>query len=269
MSKVWLIASGKGGVGKSTLTAALGIALSQMERRVCILDADIGLRDQDALLGLADRVVYDLLDVTQHRCTLKQALLHPDDLSRLCLLPAAQFARCKELDAKGLRRIIQELRLTQDEVLIDCPAGIEKGLRAALNSRADESVLVCTPDDVCIRDVDRTAHLLMDKQMPKPFLVVNRLMPDLIRAGEMYTAKTVSETLDLPLLGELPEDSAVYRALLQHRTLMSVECEARNAVMRIARRMIDETVPLPAYGTDKLPWYRRLRHRTPDKLISL
>lgn len=266
MSKVWLIASGKGGVGKSTVTAALGMALSLQERRVCIVDTDIGLRDQDALLGLSDRVVYDLLDVIAKRCTLRQALLSPDGLPRLTLLPAAQFARCKELDARPFLRVIQELRLMQDEVLIDCPAGIEKGLRAALQSRADEAIVLCTPDDVCIRDVDRTAHLLMDKQLPKPWLIVNRLVPDLIRSGEMYTAQTVSDTLDLPLLGEVPEDAAVYRALLQHRSLMTVDCEARNALLRIARRMTEHEVPLPAYGTDRLPWYRRLRRRAPEKL---
>lgn len=269
MSKVWLIASGKGGVGKSTVTASLGMALCQQTRRVCIVDTDIGLRDQDALLGLADRVVYDLLDVIKKRCTLRQALIALPEEPRLCLLPAAQFARCKELDARGLLRIIQELRLTQDEVLIDCPAGIEKGLRAALGSRADEAIVICTPDDVCIRDVDRTAHLLMDKQMPKPQLIVNRLVPELIRSGEMYTAQTVADTLDLPLLGEIPEDSAVYRSLLQHRNLMSIQCEAREAMMRIACRMTGGEAPLAAYGTEKLPWYKRLFHRDPDQLVSL
>ncbi len=266
MSKVWLIASGKGGAGKSTMAACLGIALARRGRKVCIVDADVGLRDQDAILGLSDRVVYDILDVMGKRCTLKQALLPCAGCDTLRLLPAAQFARSKELDCKGFVRIITELRLQCDEVLIDCPAGIEKGLRAALRCRADETVLVCTPDDVCMRNAERTASLLADKQQPRPWLIVNRLSPALIREGEMYTAKTVAETLDLQLLGEMPEDQVIYRALITHQNVMDLKCEAAEAANRIAGRMIGEEVPLPCYGTQPLPWYMKLLTPRPTKL---
>lgn len=268
MSKVWLIASGKGGVGKSTLTANLGIALSRMGRRVCIVDADVGLRDQDAILGLADRVVYDVLDVIDKKCTLKQALIQPEGCKTLRLLPAAQFARCKQLDCKGFARIITELKYSCDEVLIDCPAGIEKGLRAAMRSDADETVLVCTPDDVCIRNAERTAALLADRQLPRPRLIVNRLSSGLIRAGEMYSARVVSETLDLQLLGEVPEDQTVYRALLTHHNLLDLDSMASSAILRIARRMTGDDVPLPAYGTETVPWYKRLFNKKPAVLAE-
>lgn len=258
MGKTWLIASGKGGVGKSTLSACLGIALGRLNRRVCIVDADIGLRDQDALLGLENRVVYDVVDVCNKSCRLQQALLTPDGRPGLSLLPAAQFARCKELNRAAFARVVDELRQTHDDVLIDCPAGVERGLRATLRAHADETIVVCTPDDVCIRNAERTASLLEKKQQPRPWLVVNRLSAALIAAGEMYPARVVAETLDLPLLGEVPEDNAIYRAQLTHRTAMDVDCEAQKALMRIARRMAGETIALPAYGTHKLPWYKRL-----------
>ena len=262
MSTSWIIASGKGGVGKSTITASLGVAMAREGRRVCIIDADIGLRDQDVLLGLENRIVFDLLDVANRVCTLEQALISPEGMSRLSLLPASQFARAKELEPKAFRKILTQLKSMFDAVLIDCPAGIERSVRGLMNAEVDESIIVCTPDDVCIRNAERTAGVMEKKGLPRPQLIVNRLMPELIRAGEMYTAETVSATLDLPLLGEIPEDSAVYRATLRRLSPMDLDCEARRALTRIAWRMLeaDADAPLPRYGTQKLPWYKRLFH---------
>lgn len=258
MGKVWLIASGKGGVGKSTLSAALGMALARMNHTVCVVDADIGLRDQDAILGLENRVVYDIVDVANRTCRLKQALIQPNDQPGLSLLPASQFARVKELDAKVFSRIISELREEHDHVIIDCPAGIERGLRGLLKCGADACILVCTPDDVCIRDAGRAADVLDKKGLPRPQVIVNRLSQELIAAGEMYTAKTVADTLELELLGEVPEDASVYRALLTHIPLMQLDCPAREAVVRIAKRMDGQTVHLPAIGSEPESWFRRL-----------
>lgn len=258
MGKVWLIASGKGGVGKSMLTAALGIALTRRERSVCIIDADIGLRDQDAILGLENNVVYDIVDVANKNCRLEQALISPEQYPQLKLLPASQFARVKEMDAKALRKIVDRLKGMFDDVLIDCPAGIERGLRVLLRSGIDACVLVCTPDDVCIRDVERTFSVLEKKELPRAEVIVNRLQPELIRAGEMYTAQVVGQTLDLSVLGEVPEDPAVYRALLRHTSVMGLDCEAQRAITRIAARMTGENLPLPAYGTEKVSWMKRL-----------
>ena len=260
MSTSWIIASGKGGVGKSTITASLGVAMAREGRRVCIIDADIGLRDQDVLLGLENRIVFDLLDVAGGACTLEQALISPERQPRLSLLPASQFARAKELEPKAFRKILTQLKSMFDAVLIDCPAGIERSVRGLMNAEVDESIIVCTPDDVCISNAERTAGVMEKKGLPRPQLIVNRLMPELIRAGEMYTAETVSATLDLPLLGEIPEDSAVYRATLRRLSPMDLDCEARRALTRIAWRMLeaDADAPLPRYGTQKLPWYKRL-----------
>lgn len=260
MSTAWIIASGKGGVGKSTITASLGVAIAREGRRVCIVDADIGLRDQDALLGLENRIVFDLLDVANETCRLEQALVTPEGSTRLSLLPASQFARAKELEPKAFRKVLKKLKAEFDTILIDCPAGIERSLRGLMNSEIDECVLICTPDDICIRNAERTGGVMMKKGLPRPQVIVNRLMPDLIRSREMYSAATVAATLDLNLLGEIPEDPNVYRATLQHMSPMDVDCEARSALTRIAWRMLgaDADAPLPRYGTQKLPWYKRL-----------
>lgn len=260
MSTAWIIASGKGGVGKSTITAALGIAMAREGKKVCIIDADIGLRDQDVLLGLENRIVYDLLDVAEGSCTLEEALISPEGASRLSLLPASQFARAKELEPKAFRKLLVKLKALFDIVLIDCPAGIERGVRGLMNGEIEESLIICTPDDVCIRNAERTCSVMEKKGLPRPKLIVNRLVPELIRGGEMYSAATVAATLDLYLLGEIPDDRDVYRATLQRLSPMDLDCEARRALTRIAWRMLgsDAEAPLPCYGTEKLPWYRRI-----------
>ena len=265
MSTSWMIASGKGGVGKSTIAASLGVAMAREGRSVCVIDADIGLRDQDVLLGLENRIVFDLLDVANGSCTLEQALISPEGMSRLSLLPARQFARAKELEPKAFRRMLTRLKERFDVILIDCPAGIERGVRGLMNCEVDESVIICTPDDVCIRNAERMASVMDKKGLPRPRLIVNRLQEELIAAGEMYAAATVAATLDMPLLGEIPEDNAICRATLRHISPMDIDCQARRALTRIAWRMLDTGLdaPLPGYGTARKPWYRRLFRKTP------
>ena len=269
MGKVWMIASGKGGVGKSTLTANLGRALARQGRKACIVDADIGLRDQDVLLGLESRVVFDLLDVASGECPLAQALIRPAGETKLSLLPASQFARAKDLDPKAFQKVLAELKYRFDVVLIDCPAGIERSLRGLMNKEIHETVVVCTPDDVCIRNVERVIPIMTKKELPRPRVIVNRLIPDLVRSGEMNSAQTVANILDVPLLGEVPDDPSVYRATLQHVSVMDIDCEARKALARIAGRMTGKDTPLPAYGAASLPWYRRLLPSGPKEVKRL
>ena len=258
MKKVWLIASGKGGVGKSTVTANLAAALCQMGRKVCIIDGDIGLRDQDALLGLENQIVYDLIDVINKDCELTRALVSPLEMPDLSLLPAAQFARCSDLKADKLIRVLDQLKNMFDFILIDCPAGIEKGLRNLCKVHPDASILVCTPDDICIRNAERLCDLFNEKGLPRPMLLVNRLDPELIEAGEQYSAAVVAATLDLPLVGELPEDRLIYRCQLNHILFAGTEGEPRSAIRRIACRLRGETAALPAYGTKKAGFFSRL-----------
>ena len=260
MSTAWIIASGKGGVGKSTITANVGLSMAREGRRVCIVDGDVGLRDLDTILGLENRIVFDLLDVAEGHCRLEQALISPEEEPKLSLLPASQFARAKELKPGAFRRILKRLKQLYDVVLIDCPAGIERSLRGLLNEEIDECILICTPDDVCIRNAERTCGVMEKKELPRPRVIVNRLDEALIRGGEMYSAATVAATLDLELLGEIPDDSYVYRAALIHQSVMDIDCEARNALRRISYRMMGITSdnPLPGYGTQRLSWLQRI-----------
>ena len=248
MSYCFAVASGKGGVGKSVLTANLGAALCTQGRKVVLIDADIGLRSLDALLSLENSVVYDLIDVIDGACKLDEALLSCEAFPGLSLLPAAQFRRVKALEPKQLRKIITSLRSRYDYILIDCPAGIERGLRNVLNAGIDDAVIVVTPDDVAVRSAERTVQVIESKSLPRPRLIVNRLVPDLVHTGEMLSARTVAEIMDMQLIGEIPEDPAFCRAALRHSLLLNYQCEARGALLRIAARLSGADIPFPSYG---------------------
>lgn len=248
MSTCIAVASGKGGVGKSVITANLAAALALSGTRVLIIDADIGLRSQDALLALENRVVYDLIDVSKSECSADQAILACESVPALHLLPAAQFDRAKSLEPKKLAGIVRNFRAAYDYIFIDCPAGIERGLRNVLNAGVDEIILIATADDISIRSAERTAQLIESKKAPRPSLIVNRLDSRLIRDGEMLSAQTVSQVLDLPLLGAIPEDCTVYRSLLKRDLFIRYDCEARNAVLRIASRIQGRNLPVVEYG---------------------
>ena len=270
MSHCIAIASGKGGVGKSAITANLGAALSQLGRKVILIDADIGLRSLDALLSLENNVVYDIIDVADGACELGEAVLTSEAYPNLFLLPAAQFRRAKALDPKQLRKILSLLRVFYDYILIDCPAGIERGLRNVLNAGVDDTILVTTPDDISLRSAERARQVIESKSLPRPRLIVNRLDADLIHSGEMMSARTVSEVIDLPLLGEIPEDQTFCRAMLRHSLLLSFQCEARSAVMRIASRLEGRESPFPAYGQKaKTGRLRRFLSGKPKEVIPL
>ena len=258
MSQSILIASGKGGVGKSVLTAAIGTALARRGASVVIIDADIGLRSQDAFLGLENSVVYDLIDVVSKDCRLEDALLECPLFPGLMLLPASQFARVRSLDCGRFRKILKVLKESFDFVLIDSPAGIEKGLRNLINAGPDMSLLIVTPDDISVRSAERAVQLMESKKLNRPALIVNRLNADLVRSREMMSARTVAEVMDLRLLGEVPEDDVVSRAMLRHSLMIAYDCEARNAILRIASRIKGGNPPFPAYGCRKQSWLKRL-----------
>ena len=263
-------ASGKGGVGKSAITANLGAALSESGRKVILIDADIGLRSLDALLSLENNVVYDIIDLASGDCELAEAILTSEAYPNLSLLPAAQFRRAKALDPKDLRKILSLLRVIYDDILIDCPAGIERGLRNVLNAGVDDTILVTTPDDVSLRSAERARQVIESKSLPRPRLIVNRLDADLVHSGEMMSARTVSEVIDLPLLGEIPEDQTFCRAMLRHSLVFSYQCEARSAFMRIAARLEGRNVPFPAYGQKaKTSRLRRFLSGKPKEVIPL
>lgn len=269
MTHCFAIASGKGGVGKSAVTANLGAALSVLGKKVVLIDADIGLRSLDTLLLLENNVVYDLIDLANGGCGLDEALLASPLFPGLSLLPAAQFRRAKALDPRQLQNILFSLGERFDYILIDCPAGIERGLRNVLNAGVHQTLLIATPDDVSLRSAERAVQVIEAKTLARPQLIVNRLDPELVHSGEMMSARTVSGILDLQLLGEIPEDQVFGRAVLRHAMLFSFQCDARNAILRIASRLDGSGVPFPEYGLKtKSSWLRRWINK-PKEVIPL
>ena len=257
MSRCIAVASGKGGVGKSAVTANLAAALAMNGLRVIIIDADIGLRSQDAILSMENRVVYDLIDLAEGHCLPEQAILSSEVIPSLHLLPAAQFNRAKALEPKPFRKILHYLGQRYDYIFIDCPAGIERGLRNVLNAGAEEMIVIVTPDDISVRSAERVVQVMESKMIPRPRLIVNRSDTDLISAGEMMSPRTVAQVLDLELLGVIPEDPAVYRSELRHRLFIDYDCEARSAVLRIALRLQGKAVAFPETGSRRTRLFRR------------
>lgn len=250
MSQSWMILSGKGGVGKSVVTSSLGLALAKRQLSCCCMDLDIGLRSLDMLLGMQNKVVYDVLDVARKDCKLTYALIRHAQHETLALLPAAQLGEVDRLSQQDMERIIRKLKKRFGYVLLDAPAGIGSGIRRALEI-VDHTLLVVTPDDIAMRDAERVISLLDEAGKPRPLLLVNRVIPAMVTSGEMYTPQTVASTLDVPLLGYLPEDRAVLSAINRHESFMLQEGPARAAMERITQRFLGEYIPMPPFKPQK------------------
>jgi septum site-determining protein MinD len=261
MMNTWILASGKGGVGKSTLAAALAVALVREGKKVAVMDMDIGLRSLDLHLGMENSVVYDVLDVVRGDCKLSQAVLRHLEMPELGLLPAGQLGKAEEIGMEQLQKILQKLQKRFDYILIDAPAGLTRGLETMLEC-AQNALLVVTPDDVSIRDAEKIVELCRKLEKPAPMIIVNRVIPDLVRTGDMVTPQTVADTLDVPLLGFVPDDVEVLRALARHHTVMDADSPARHAVERIAKRLTGVTVPMQDAAPPlrkKKRWFGRKR----------
>lgn len=208
MSECIVVTSGKGGVGKTTTTANLGVALALMGRQVAVVDADIGLRNLDVILGLENRIVYDLVHVIEGECRLKQALIKDKRTEGLHLLPAAQTRDKNAVTPDQMRRLVAQLKESFDYVLIDCPAGIEQGFRNSV-AGADRAVIVTTPEVSAIRDADRIIGLVEAAELPEPNLVINRYRAKMVKSGDMMDKDDILEILAIPLLGIIPESEEV------------------------------------------------------------
>lgn len=268
MSQTWMIISGKGGVGKSMITSAVSIALARREMSCCCVDMDIGLRNLDMLLGMQNKVVYDVLDVAHKECKLKYALighpLHP----QLSLLPAAQLGDVADMNAGDMERIVKKLKKRVGYVLLDAPAGLGRGIDNLLPS-VDHTILVVTPDDVSIRDAERVITRLEEAGKSRPMLIVNRVIPEMVADGEMYSPQTVAATLDVPLLGFVPEDRAVLAAINRHESFMEQNCPAREAVERITLRFLGEYVAMPSFETKKRGLFGWKRRKKPAQIPDM
>lgn len=208
MGKAFVITSGKGGVGKTTVVANIGTGLAMKGYNVALLDTDIGLRNLDILLGLENRIVYNIVDVAEKRCQLKQALIRDKRLSNLYLLPSAQTREKDAINRDQMIEIIENLRPSFDYILIDCPAGIEQGFKNAI-AGADYAIVITTPEVVAVRDADRVIGLLEVNGFKDPVLIVNRVRPEMIKKGDMLSIEDVLEILSIKLLGIIPEDDEI------------------------------------------------------------
>jgi len=208
MDKVIVITSGKGGVGKTTTTANLGTALALLGKKVVLVDTDIGLRNLDVVLGLENRIVYDLVDVIEGTCRLKQALVKDKRFEGVYLLPAAQTRDKTAVNQEQMIKLVDMLKEEFDYILIDCPAGIEHGFRNAI-AGADEAIVVTTPQIAAVRDADRIIGLLEANDLNSPKLIVNRIEPDMVRKGDMMTIDDIVGILAIDLIGVVPDDQSI------------------------------------------------------------
>ena len=244
MSRIIVVTSGKGGVGKTTVTSNLGAALAKLNRKVALLDADFGLRNLDLLLGLEERVVYTALDVLAGDCRLAQALVKDKRLNGLVLLPAAQNRNKEAVSPDDMKKIATALAKGYDYIIVDCPAGIELGFRNAI-SAAKEALIVTTPEIAAVRDADRVIGLLEAEGIHKISLIVNRVKPKMVEDNKMMSVDDVLELLAVPLIGVIPDDERVIVATNKGEPLVIGEekCLPANSFMNIAKRLEGEKVP--------------------------
>lgn len=208
MSRVIVITSGKGGVGKTTITANLGTAIAQLGNKVCLIDADFGLRNLDLLLGLEQRVVYTIIDALAGECSLEKAIVKDKRTEGLHLLPAAQNRTKDAINPEQMKEIIEQLSPNFDYILVDCPAGIEMGFRNAI-SAAQEALVITTPEVAAVRDADRVVGLLENEDMKSIRLIVNRLRPEMVEMDEMISVEDIVDLLVIPLIGIIPDDKRI------------------------------------------------------------
>jgi septum site-determining protein MinD len=256
--RVIVVTSGKGGVGKTTTTANIGTGLARLGYKVVLVDTDIGLRNLDILMGLENRIVYNLIDVLEGRCRLQQALVKDKRLPNLTLLPAAQTRDKSALNEEHMVEICKQLREVADFVLLDCPAGIEQGFQTAI-AAADEAIVVATPEMSSVRDADRVIGLLEAKNTIEDYrLVLNRVRPALVKMNDMMSTEDVLEILSIRLLGQIPEDKDIIVSTNRGEPVVNIEESVSGQAYRnVAKRIAGEEVPFlnldePDSWVDKL-----------------
>ncbi len=244
MGEVIVITSGKGGVGKTTTSANIGTGLTLAGNKVALVDADIGLRNLDVVMGLENRIVYDVVDVVEGHCRLKQALIKDKRYPNLHLLPAAQTRDKTAVSPEQMQKLCISLKEEFDYVIIDCPAGIEQGFKNAI-AGADRAIVVTTPEVSAVRDADRIIGLLEASDIRNPMLVLNRIKMDMIKRGDMMAIEDVLEILAIEILGVVPDDE--YIVISTNRgepAVTDMVSKAGQAFRNIADRIMGKEVPL-------------------------
>ncbi|MBR6396349.1 MAG: septum site-determining protein MinD [Lachnospiraceae bacterium] len=243
MGEVIVVTSGKGGVGKTTTTANVGTGLAMLGKKVVLIDTDIGLRNLDVVMGLENRIVYNLVDVIEGNCRIKQALIKDKRYPNLYLLPSAQTRDKDAVTPDQMKMLAEQLKEEFDYILLDCPAGIEQGFKNAI-AGADRALVVTTPEVSAIRDADRIIGLLEANEMKQTHIIVNRLRMDMVKRGDMMSSDDVVEILAVDLIGVVPDDESIVVATNQGEPLVGSDCLAGKAYMNICKRILGEEVPL-------------------------
>lgn len=258
MGQVVVVTSGKGGVGKTTTTANLGTALAQLGNKVVLVDADIGLRNLDVVMGLENRIVYDLIDVIEGNARLKQALIKDKRIENLYLLAAAQTREKKDVNPEQMKVLTEMLAREFDFVVLDCPAGIEDGFKNAI-AGAQKAVIVCNPEVSSVRDADRVIGLwdAQPEEKAPAMLIVNRVRPKMMARGDMLEIDDMIEMLAIDLLGIVPEDEHIIVSTNRGEpAVYQKTSRAGQAYQNIARRLMGEQVPIMQLETDDGLWAR-------------
>ncbi|MFI3172126.1 MAG: septum site-determining protein MinD [Eubacteriales bacterium] len=241
MGNVIVVTSGKGGVGKTTTTANIGAGLAQEGKQVVVIDTDLGLRNLDVVMGLENRIVYNLVDVIDGRCRPKQAIIRDKRFPELYLLPSAQTKDKSAVSPEQMKKLSEELAEIYDYVILDCPAGIEQGFHNAI-AGASQAIVVTTPEVSAIRDADRIIGLLETNQIKDCKLIINRLRMDMIKRGDMMSVDDVTEILAIPLLGIIPDDESVVIGANQGEVVVGGSTKSGIAYSNICKRILGEEI---------------------------
>ena len=244
MGRIIVVTSGKGGVGKTSACANIGCALAKLGKEVLLIDTDLGLRNLDTVLGLENRVVFDIVDVIENKCRIKQAIIRDKRNEHLSLMPASQTRDKSAITENQMIDLLSELKEQYDYIFIDCPAGIEQGFRNAI-AGADEAMVICTPEVSSVRDADRVIGIMASREIGRVSLVVNRIKPELVRSGDMLSVEDVEDILGQKAIGAVPDDPAIVRATnLGEAAVNLPSSKAGREYENIARRLMGEKIPL-------------------------
>lgn len=244
MGEVIVITSGKGGVGKTTTTANLGTGLALQGKKVVLIDTDIGLRNLDVVMGLENRIVYDIVDVIEGTCRLKQALIKDKRFDGLYLLPAAQTRDKNAITPQQMVTLCEEIKMEYDYAFVDCPAGIEQGFKNAI-AGADRALVITTPEVSAVRDADRIIGLLEANEVRNPQLIVNRVRGDMVKRGDMMSIEDIIDILAIGLIGVVPDDENIIISTNRGEPAANdSKSAAGQAYRNISQRIAGEDVPL-------------------------
>jgi septum site-determining protein MinD len=242
--KTIVITSGKGGVGKTTSSANIGTALAMQGNKVCLIDADIGLRNLDVVMGLENRIVYDIVDVVESNCRLEQAMIRDKRYDGLYLLPAAQTRDKTSVTPFQMKELIEKLKEDMDFIVVDSPAGIEQGFKNAI-AGADRAIIVTTPEISAVRDADRIIGLLEAEGLRDPKVIINRIRADMVDRGDMMGIDDMIEILAIDLIGIVPEDEGIVVSTNKGEPIaLNDNAKAGQAYRNIARRIMGEDLPM-------------------------